>query len=143
MKLMDPAKETLLDDLMLDRASPADVTPDADEVVALVLRAKRNRSRQRAQWIISAACLAFGCALTFAILTNRGRTIDFQQASRAVSKKMSTAEETATAPALPIERLDDEGLLELLDATPSALVEWADGRQELLLVVGSATAVPN
>jgi hypothetical protein len=45
-----------------------------------------------------------------------------------------------TAGPSPVERLDDEGLLDLLDTTPSALVQWPDGRRSLLLVVGEASA---
>ena len=39
-----------------------------------------------------------------------------------------------------IERVDDEGLLKLLDETPTALVRWPDGSRTLMLVVQTSPA---
>src|SRR6187401_592789 len=109
---MDPEKEALLDELMLDRTAPIAVT--SEDVVALVLCAKGKRSRRRARWMMSALCLAFACALTHVILVTRENIVDFQRTPRTASKKMDTRSTISNTPTLPIERLDDEGLLDLL-----------------------------
>ena len=143
MKPMDPLKEKLFDDLMIDREEGR-ATPGVDEVVALVQSAKEARSHRRMQRRV-ALSLALACTLTAAIVTaRRSRTADSSQGPRSgfeqTDKNIAAAAATKREPA--IERLDDNALLDLLDATPSALVEWPDGRKELLLVVGAAAPVP-
>lgn len=37
---------------------------------------------------------------------------------------------------LKVERLDDQALMELLDGMPMALVDYPDGKQQLLMIAG-------
>ena len=143
MKPMDPLNEKLFDDLMMDPARGT-AMPAADEVVALVQRAKEERAHRRMRARV-ALSLAFACALPAAMMTARkSRTADSSQDPRISLER--TGNITAVAPRKhgpAVERLDDDALLDLLDATPSALVEWPDGRKELVLVVGPASPGPN
>ena len=137
MKLTDPAKELLLNDLLTDGQSHV---PDADAnaLIALVRSAKARRSRLRVQWMGSAASLAL--ALAVAIFAGRTPTIyPVAGTSGAGDATGDTARNPQPATATPsVARIDDEALLDLLETTPSAVVEWPDGRRSLLLVVGEA-----
>ncbi|HEX5176526.1 MAG TPA: hypothetical protein VFV83_05835 [Chthoniobacteraceae bacterium] len=140
---MDPSQETLFDDLMIDPATGT-AMPCANEVVALVRRAKADRAHRHTRRHI-ALSLAVGCALLAVTLTARkSRTGDSRQDPRIALERTGTIPSVAPHnPKLAVERLDDKGLFDLLDATPSALIEWPDGRKELLLVVAPAAPSPN
>jgi hypothetical protein len=141
MKLIDSAKKNLCDDLIHDPAIAG--MPDADEIVRLVQRAKMDRLRRSACRRAVVTSLVAGCvlAVTTLLLLER-RITGMADDNPRIALQTETAMTLPAAAQQPVQRLDDEELLELLDSTPSALVEWPDGRQALLLVVAPASG-PN
>jgi hypothetical protein len=140
MKLTDPAKETLLDDLMLEREGAAGAY-DPGEIFAIVRGERTRRWQQRRRCALGAAgaCLLLLMMSVGNFYVSRQATTT-QPGNTARGSHIGDASLPQTAGPSPVERLDDEGLLDLLDTTPSALVQWPDGRRSLLLVVGEASA---
>jgi len=128
----DPRRRDLLDDLL--SSGSIRHAPSLHDVLATVQRAKRSRAALRC-WVAAGAS-GMILAILFALLRSE---------PRASTHSISLIAATETpAPPLPaeakpahfeIERVDDEGLLDLLADIPTALVQWPDGRQALMLVV--------
>lgn len=137
-KLPDSAKEALLDELVAEY--------ETDTALDLILRvrcAKARRSRVRRQSVGVAFGVAMVTSICLLLFVSRP---SHDTNPTAVNKRGATSVsahlQVQPASGSSIERLDDEGLLDLLDTAPSALIEWPDGRRSLLLVVGEARRVP-
>ena len=127
MNLIDPHRSDLLEDLFSESSSPP-----LNQLLAAIHREKlRRASRQRA--------LALGTSLV--ILVAVGMFLSRLPLPTLFSKPARlTALRSTTPTGLPqepfrVERVDDEGLLNLLGHTPAAVVHWPNGRRALMLLV--------
>ena len=137
-KLPDSAKEVLLDELIAEHE-----TDTISELIARVRCAKARRSRVRMQSV--GVALGIAMVKSICLLLFRSRPSDdtnLTAGNKRGATSFSAHLQVQAASGLSIERLDDEGLLDLLDTAPSALIEWPDGRRSLLLVVGETRSVP-
>jgi hypothetical protein len=130
---MDPNRRDLLEDLF---SGPSSVPPD--ELLTAIHREKLRRARgQRA--------LALGTS--FAVLVAVTIFHSWLSAPTPVPKQMQMTSVPGGTPAVPgpepfqVARLDDEGLLKLLDNTPAAMVRWPNGQRALMLL--GQTSLPD
>jgi hypothetical protein len=103
-----------------------------ESVLRAVQAAKRaRRLRQRAIGCV-AALLAFMWGVT--------RLLPNPPSNSPTRATQSVA--AAPSPANPpsVERVDDDGMLAMLDGQPAAVVRWPDGRKSLLLLVSRPAA---
>jgi hypothetical protein len=138
-KLPDSAKEALLDELIAEYE-----TETALDLIARVRCAKARQSRVRMQSVgvaLGIAMVTSICLLLFRSRPSHDTNLTAENKRGGTSFPAHLQVEAASG--LSIERLDDEGLLDLLDTAPSALIEWPDGRRSLLLVVGEAQHLPS
>src|SRR5687767_5291395 len=138
MNLTDPDKRELLDELFAE-GEPSSCCSDAEDMLMLIQSEKRARS-QRYRLVGTASFLGL-LALAFAFFAVREPASNpLADAALGRTPAASLRAAPSAAEQLPIERLDDEALLKLLDTTPSALVQWPDGRRSLMVLVKAAPA---
>ncbi len=128
---MKPEQEhlrPLLDDVVPDEASG--IGPDCTGVLAMVRAERARRIQQRAAWG-TVGVLALLAAFFFA--QNRPKTDPQPIITAAVRPKLASQSVT---PSFKVEVISDDELLALLkqQGTPSALMEWPDGKRTLLIV---------
>ena len=129
MNPIDPERRGLLDELFADELSAA--APALEGVLRMVRQEKRVRARRRLSAVLASVVLL----VSLAVLWPHTRTVDRALTVAPLPAPITDRADSAFSQSLRIERVDDEGLLALLSATPSALVKWPDGRRDLILVV--------
>jgi hypothetical protein len=133
MKPTDPNRRALLDELLLgDETSAA---PSLAAVIEVVDREKRRRLR-RGRAIVATAFVVG--AVAFSSLT-LSRNPSGGYAGESSSVPATPADFPArTEEPFKVTRINDEELQAFLAETPSALVQWDDGRRAVILVVNTA-----
>lgn len=114
---------------LLRATVPSEAASCGPELSAVLQMAKQERQRRhRLQVCVTSAAVIFGALLLI-----------FASPTTQPSQTESVAPSIAARPGpIQLEEIDDEELLVLLEGTPTALMEWPDGRRTLL-VVGQAT----
>jgi hypothetical protein len=130
MKLTDDDRSELLDQLL----PPDGTTPVREEDVFRWIEMERT-ARQRRLRSASIAAVVLLFAVSAVALFPRNRTGGTIASTSAVGSHGDVPAAQTEAAAPMVEQVDDEALMRLLDDTPSALVEWPDGRRSLLVVV--------
>ena len=121
----DPRHE-LLEDLF----SPAENEENLpiEEVLGVIQRGKQTRARRRRVMALA----GFGIVLVSAI---SGVWMSRPEVPAASFAQITPSTVAPVQPDLPrVERVSDQGALALLDSTPSAVIEWPDGRRTLMMV---------
>lgn len=124
----DPRRE-LLEDLF----SPSEKNDSlrVEDVLDLVRRGKKARDqRKRAMALSACAVLAF--ATLSSVWMSRAPNSEGPSPQVVASTTVPSQEEVPK-----VERVNDERALALLDSTPSALIEWPDGRRTLMILVSA------
>ena len=132
MKPNDDELRELLEDVLLPE--------DADEgaslrvVLDLIRSAREARLRRRRRVASGIAGVAIiGCLALFASPRSRIEPApDVARIVRAADQPVSRPAEPITPPS--IQRVDDDGMLAMLDDRPTAIVSWPDGRRSLLML---------
>jgi len=129
MKLTDDDRSELLEELL---PIPLSTAIGAGDVLAWIEN-ERKAQHRRGQFASALAAVAVLICLVALFPSRRG--VD-ARSSKSAAVDLPKAPINVTAPQPPaIERIDDNALLAVLANTPSALVEWPDGRRSLLVVV--------
>ena len=133
MKPTDPNRRALLDELLFgDETSAA---PSLAGVLETVDREKRRRLR-RGRAIVATVFVAG--AVAFSSLTlSRHLNGGYAGESSSVSAPPADVPARIDEP-FKVARINDEELQAFLAETPSALVQWDDGRRAVILVVNTA-----
>jgi hypothetical protein len=129
MKLTDDDRSELLEELL---PIPPRTAIGAGDVLAWI---ENERKAQCRRGQLASAFAAVAVLLSIVALFPSRRGIDAQSSSSA-AVELPEAPIIAAPPQPPtIERIDDNALLAVLADTPSALVQWPDGRRSLLVLV--------
>jgi hypothetical protein len=127
----DPQRELLED--VFSPSAEGDALP-IDEVLRVIRREKQARARRRSV-VTLVACAILALATFSSVWTSRP-----QRPKQPEHPSPLVAANTVISPQqdVPhIERVSDEGALALLDSTPSAVVQWPDGRRTLMILVSA------
>ena len=129
MNPVNPQRRELLDELFSESNSLR-----LDGVLAAIHREKlRRASRQRALTLAASVAVLVAVAMVGSRLRERAPHAQ-------TTERMGIERRTPALAEMPfaVERLDDEGLLDLLDQTPAALVHWPNGKRDLMVLVQMA-----
>jgi hypothetical protein len=134
MNPTDRNRRELLEELFSPGLESA---PAANDVIEAIQREKKLRYDCRLSLTLA------GCVVVLAGLAmlpfHRAASVPLANRGQTLIVGATGSGRLASEP-FQVERVDDEGLLELLDETPSALVQWPDGRCAFMQVV--QTSVP-
>jgi hypothetical protein len=104
-------------------------SPSLASVLDSIRRERRSRAQRRCA-LAATACAAVTLFVLSSMWTSHTPQPD------ASSARMVAAPGARSQPeAVKVERVDDRGVLDRLDSTPSALIEWPDGRRTLMVLV--------
>lgn len=133
MRTQDMKRSELLDDLLA--AEGRDSIPKEADVLNLICREKRRRSRRR--HLI--AMVSAGILLLVALRGGDRPPGVPETGSSLVSTAFSpeSIPESRKAAVLEINHIGDHELMELLDGRPAALVHYPNGSRRLMLVVAA------
>jgi hypothetical protein len=124
----DPRRE-LLEDLFSPSVE-GDSLP-IDEVLGLIRRERQARARRRGA-VALVACVILALATFSSVWISRPQRSEGSSPLIAANTVISSQHDVPN-----VERVNDEGALALLDSTPSALIEWPDGRRTLMILVSN------
>jgi hypothetical protein len=124
----DPRRE-LLEDLFSPSVE-GDSLP-IEEVMELIRRERQARARRRGALAL-VACAILALATFSSVWRSRPQRPEHSSPLIAANTVISSQQDVPK-----VERVTDEGALALLDSTPSALIEWPDGRRTLMILVSA------
>ena len=129
MKPNNDPRHELLEDLF--SPSENDETLPIEEVLGVIRQGKHNRYRRRRVMALAACGLLLVAAVS-------GAWMSRPQVPRGSLAQVATSTVVPSQPDPPrVERVSDQGALDLLDSTPTALIEWPDGRRTLMMLVSN------
>jgi hypothetical protein len=129
MKPTNDQRRELLEDLFSPSAE-GDSLP-IEEVMELIRRERQARARRRSA-VALVACAILALATFSSVWMSRPQMPDLSSPLIAAHTPISPQQNVPK-----VERVSDEGALALLDSTPSALIEWPDGRRTLMILVSA------
>ena len=136
MRLTDEDRSDLLDELLPTSSRVCVTSKDVLQWVRDERAARKSRERSLA--IIATVLLVASAVF---VLPPRVGPVSNNPVHRAGGDARLTSATARDVPrAYAPQKVDDDGLLGMLDDTPAALVQWPDGRRSLLVVVRSAAA---
>jgi len=129
MKPNNDPRHELLEDLF--SPSEKEETLPIEEVLGVIRQGKQNRHRRRRAMALAACGLALVAAV-FGVWVSRP-----QELGRSLVQVSASPIAPTQADFPVVERVSDQGALDLLDSTPSAVIEWPDGRRTLMMLVST------
>jgi hypothetical protein len=122
----DPRRE-LLEDLFSVKGDSLPI----EEVLGIIRRERQARARRRGA-VALVACAILALATFSSIWVSRPQRPEGSSPLMVANTAISSQQDVPK-----VERVNDEGALALLDSTPSALIEWPDGRRTLMILVSA------
>ena len=129
MKPNNDPRHELLEDLF--SPSENEETLPIEGILGVIRREKQNRHRRRRAMAL-AACGFVLVPAVFGVWISRP-----QELGRSLVQVTANPIAPSQANIPKIERVSDQGALDLLDSTPSAVIEWPDGRRTLMMLVSA------
>ena len=126
MKSPDHDHESLLSDLFQG--------PDVEAVVETIRREKIAATKRRRMAAGATMFVVAAAACCFSLLDKPTDLRPVAHVAGEENKAQSVAVETTSTAEFPMERINDEQLIALLEGHPVALVHLPSGKQQLLLV---------
>ena len=120
-------------DLLEDLFSPSEneETLPIEKILGVIRQGKELRRRRRRALAVAACGFALAAAV-FGVWNSRP-----QEPGRSLTQVSASPVVPPQAEVPRVERVSDQGALALLDSTPSALIEWPDGRRTLMVLVSA------
>jgi len=129
MKPINDPRHELLEDLF--SPSENEETFPIEKVLGIIRQEKQTCHRRR-RAMMPAACGLALVAAVFGVWNSRP-----QELGRSLVQVSARPIAPFQADFPVVERVSDQGALDLLDSTPSAVIEWPDGRRTLMVLVSA------